>query len=237
MNSKKILILGSSKGIGLNLIQSFNKKKVRTVSISRGGIESRSKFNTHIKFDLLEFNAYELLFTSLKKHNIETLIFNLGDGKQLFKDLKSQETYSNNVNYFYVKNFLEDPALNDFQEIKNIIFINSICRLDVSNCRPDYSTSKKLLFNYFQNNVIPFSKKGIRLNSITLGDVKHHNSIWNKKFKNKQEENEYLGLTKLNNNFVKLEDISKTVEFIISTRSLIGEDIVLDCGHNYLLNN
>ena len=59
----------------------------------------------------------------------------------------------------------------------------------------------------------------------------------NNKFNCKEDEDEYLALTKLNSNYVRLEDISKTVTFIIENNSLIGEDIILDCGHNYLLDN
>ena len=235
-NQNSTLILGSSKGIGFHLINSFNEQKLKTISVSRKNIELISEYNTHFEFDLLDFENFETLFNKIKKYNIENIIFNLGDGSEKFKNKKKQQAYSENINFNYVEKFLDMPII-ELKNLKNIIFINSICRLNIANCREEYQYAKQKLFNFFKQNTVYYSKNGIRLNSITLGDVKHSNSIWNNKFNCKEDEDEYLALTKLNSNYVRLEDISKTVTFIIENNSLIGEDIILDCGHNYLLDN
>ena len=47
---------------------------------------------------------------------------------------KKQETYSENINFVYVEKFLNMPIV-ELKNLKNIIFINSICRLNIANCR------------------------------------------------------------------------------------------------------
>ena len=92
------------------------------------------------------------------------------------KNKKKQQAYSENINFNYVEKFLDMPII-ELKNLKNIIFINSICRLNIANCREEYQYAKQKLFNFFKQNTVYYSKNGIRLNSITLGDVKHSNSI------------------------------------------------------------
>ena len=75
------------------------------------------------------------------------------------------------------------------------------------------------------------------MNSITLGDVFHDNSIWKNKFLDENQKKEYLRKTKLNEKFVNVNDVVSTVDFIINNPSIYGEDIILDCGQTYLSNN
>ena len=57
------------------------------------------------------------------------------------------------------------------------------------------------------------------------------------KFENKEDEINYLQSTKLTNEYVDVIDVVTTIEFILNNKSLIGEDIIIDGGHTYLLNN
>ena len=236
-NGNYTLVFGGSKGIGLGLIQHFNSKNINTISISRSDSEWISKYNKHISFDLIEFENYKFLLNELKKYNIENVIFNLGDGSIFSEDKNKQYNYSLKINYLYAEKFIELIKNNDFKNLKNLVFINSICRFENVNCREDYRSSKSKLFELFKNNVVSFAEKNIKLNSITLGDVYHSNSVWKEKFSNKSEKIKYLKKTKLNQDFVNLSDVISTVDFIINNSSLYGEDVVLDCGHLYLLDN
>ena len=236
-NSNYTLVFGGSKGIGLGLIQHFNLKKINTISISRSVSEWTSKYNKHITFDLIEFENYKFLLNELKKYKIDNVIFNLGDGSIVYEDKIKQYNYSLKINYLYAEKFIELIRKNNFKNLKNLVFINSICRFENVNCKKEYRNSKSKLFELFKNNVLYFAEKNIKLNSITLGDVYHSNSIWKDKFSNKSEKLKYLKQTKLNKDFVNLSDVISTVDFVINNSSLIGEDIVLDCGHLYLLDN
>ncbi len=231
------LILGGSKGIGFETMKYFNSKNRDTISISRTKSESSSKRNIEIIFDLLNFDDYKKLFIQLDKYNIENIIFNLGDGSIKFKDSKEQLDYSKKINFLYVKEFIEVGNYLNNNNLKNIIFLNSICRFQEVGCRQEYRESKKKLFNYFKKQVKIFGERNVRINSITLGDVYHHNSIWKNKFENKEDEINYLQSTKLTNEYVDVIDVVTTIEFIINNKSLIGEDIILDGGHTHLLNN
>ncbi len=231
------LILGGSKGIGLETRKYLNSKKNNTISISRTMSDSPSKRNIEITFDLLNFDEYANLFLQLNKYNIENIIFNLGDGSIKFKNLKEQMDYSEKINFLYAKEFVEVGNLLNYKNLKNVIFLNSICRFEEVGCREDYKRSKEKLYDYFKNRVKIFGEKNIRINSITLGDVYHQNSIWKTKFENKEDEINYLKTTKLTNKFVDVIDVAKTIEFIINNQSLIGQDIVVDGGHTYQLND
>lgn len=238
MKSKgKILVLGGSKGIGLEVIKFFNKSSINTISVSRSELNWKSKFNEEIYFDLLKFNNYEYLIESLIRFNISSIIFNLGDGSLVHNDEKKQYQYSMDINFNYVKNFLRFVKDGRMNKVTDLILINSICRLKSSNCRSDYYKSKSMLYKYFKDNVVNFSLKNIRINSITLGDVYHDNSIWKNKFESKLDESEYLSKTKLNKKYVDVKDVVKTINFLLANKSIYGEDIVIDCGHSYFLNN
>jgi len=238
MKSKgKILVLGGSKGIGLEVIKFFNKSSVNTISVSRTKLDWKSKFNKEIYFDLLNFKNYENLIESLSAFNISSIIFNLGDGSLVHNDENKQYQYSLDINFNYVINFLrfiKDGRLNN---VTDLILVNSICRFKSSKCRNDYHKSKSMLYKYFQDNVVSFSLENIRINSITLGDVYHDNSIWKNKFASKTDESEYLNKTKLNKKFVDVLDVVKTINFLLANKSIYGEDIIVDCGQSYLLNN
>ena len=58
-----------------------------------------------------------------------------------------------------------------------------------------------------------------------------------KTIENKEDEINYLQSTKLTNEYVDVIDVVTTIEFILNNKSLIGEDIIIDGGHTYLLNN
>ena len=234
---KYTLVLGGSKGIGLSLVKNFNSKKIHTLSVSRSSSNWESIYDIGINFDLTEFSKYEILLEKLQTYKIENIIFNLGDGSIVYEDEIKQKEYSLKINYLYVEKFID--LINDgfFKNITNLIFINSICRFKDVNCREDYQYSKDKLFELFKNNVINFSEKKIRLNSITLGDVFHDNSIWKNKFLDENQKKEYLRKTKLNEKFVNVNDVVSTVDFIIYNPSIYGEDIILDCGQTYLSNN
>ena len=93
----------------------------------------------------------------------------------------------------------------ELKNLKNIIFllilfadlILLIVEKNINMLNKNFLTFSNKILSIIQKN-------GIRLNSITLGDVKHSNSIWNNKFNCKEDEDEYLSLTKLNSNYVRL---------------------------------
>ena len=238
--NKNVLITGGSKGIGLELVKYFNSKKINTASISRTKPKYISEFNHEILCDLIDFENFDKIQSILTAHRMKNpitdIIFNLGDGKKYSNDKKIEN------NYYEMINFLSSKKLSEFflknsKGIETFTFINSICRFNNVNCNDGYTKSKQKLFEYTKGIIVDAASKNIRVNSLTLGDVLHENSSWSNKFNNKKKEDTYLKKTKLNNNFVNIQDICLTVNLIIENNSLIGEDIVLDCGHTKLLPN
>tara|TARA_Y100000996_G_scaffold187540_1_gene146559 strand:- start:6188 stop:6928 length:741 start_codon:yes stop_codon:yes gene_type:complete len=236
--NKNVLITGGSKGIGLELVKYFNAKNINTVSISRTKSKYTSDLNHEILFDLIDFENFDNIQSILTEHRIKNaitdIIFNLGDGKKFSDDKEIENNYYEMINFISSKK-LSEYFLENYKGINTFTFINSICRFNSANCNEGYTKSKQKLFKYSKEIEVDAASKHIRVNSLTLGDVLHKNSSWSKKFKNKEEEDSYLKKTKLNNKFVNTKDICLTINLIIENNSLIGEEIILDCGHTKLL--
>ena len=82
-----------------------------------------------------------------------------------------------------------------------------------------------------------FIKYGIRVNSILPGNIMHENSIWNKKFKDDNEEKNFLNKTMPHNDWIYPIDIYETITFLIKNKNVVNTEIILDGGQSIFSPN
>jgi len=75
---RKALILGGSKGIGLETLKNFNLKGIRTVVLSRSAPEFKSDTVQHINADFNDISQVKKAYKSLSNKKFDILINNCG---------------------------------------------------------------------------------------------------------------------------------------------------------------
>ena len=231
-----VLILGSSKGLGKSLYKFFETDGVKVLGVSR----TEGDYTDFI-CDLSNKEQTNKLVETLYISEImpKSIIFNAGQGSSKKETLEERKKELMNQNFHNSKNFIEilekyPKRLNDF---KNLIFINSICALENFDCSEEYMQSKSELLKYSRVLAKNFIKYGIRVNSILPGNIMHENSIWNKKFKDDNEEKNFLNKTMPHNDWIYPIDIYETITFLIKNKNVVNTEIILDGGQSIFSPN
>ena len=177
---KTALITGTSSGIGLELIKKFDKKGIRTISLSRSDIVSDYEFSSnlmHINFDITNVQDIKKLveFLSSKSLQVDFLINNAG--KLVNKPFLDQSEFdfksTYDVNFFGIVRLIQS-LFPFFKKDSHIINVSSIGGIGGSSKFPglsSYSSSKGAL-NILTEVLATEFKEGPYFNTLCLGAVK-----------------------------------------------------------------
>jgi len=229
---KKILICGTSKNLGKYLSKKF-LKKYNVIQLS-STLKSNKKniFHTEIT-DELSLNS-TLIKVKNKFKKIDAIIFTVGNSKPTKGNLENYKE-SFNINFFSLVNLI-NSYLKIFSSKKTkIIVISSIAGIKLINAPIEYSVSKAALIYYVKIISKKLIKKGIFINTISLGNIlMNKNNCFKKIKKNKFKVLKYLKKNVPSNKFVFPEEIFKICELIISEKNLnfVGSNIVIDGGQS-----
>jgi len=229
-----VLILGSSKGLGKDLYNLFTKNKYQVTGVSR----SKGKETDYI-CDLSNKDEVKALVAQLDNSMPKHIVFNAGQGssdKDLYKD-REIELY--NQNFLTSKFFADEVLLNikTFSGLETLTFINSICALKDFECTDEYKKAKTELLIFAKELSKKLINNKVRVNSLLPGNIMHENSVWNKKFNNKADLDNYVKKTMPLGDWVYPEDIYNTVTFLIKNKNIVNSEIILDGGQSLHLPN
>lgn len=205
----KVLVTGSSEGIGKAIALKFLKEGHNVIGIDLNSSSINHKLYTHIQGDICDKNLPEI-------QNIEILVNNAGvqeSGKDIDVNLKG--TISITEKYGIQ------------EKIKSIIFIASASATTGAEF-PEYVASKGGVVAYMKNVALRVAEYGATSNSISAGGVttqlnKHiidDPNLW------RQVLNETLL-----NKWASPEEIADFTYFIsVINKSMTGQDIFIDNG-------
>lgn len=243
LKGKRVLVTGSSKGIGLAIAKGFLSEGAMVVLTSRSqrDLESLiSKFEE--EFFYKKILAYACDFTQpedirhlkeyiLKSWNgLDILVANVGKSESVADPIPAEEHF----NAVFSQNF--GTAVNVTREFfpllkeskGSILFISSIAGMEVIGAPIDYSVAKTAVISFAKNLACKVAKYGVRVNCIAPGNVYFEGGTWGKKLKADSDKiHKYIASTVPMNRFGTTEEIASPCLFLCSERASFITGVVL----------
>jgi len=247
LNSKKVLITGASRGIGLAIAKGFLQENARTCLVSRG-----SKALFEIEQELQKKYSAENIFASKcdctkikslknlreefesKWGSLDVVVVNVGDGRSVSDSLPSdddwQRTWNNNFESALQTARIFLPMLENSKGV--LLFISSIAGIEAFGAPTDYSTAKTAIIALAKNLARKLAPI-VRINVIAPGNVYFEGGSWDEKInKDKKRVDEIISTTVPMNRFASPEEIADAALFLCSNRArfITGTTLVVDGG-------
>ena len=250
LENKRILITGSSKGIGLGIAESFLIEGAKVCISARNNKQLTEARDILVKSyddkDILSVNCdftnideiKNLKNTILRKWNgLDIVIANIGDGDSSIEPLPDDKfwtkTWGSNFDSALFTSRVFLPILEKSKG--NLLFISSIAGVESIGAPVDYSTAKAAIIALSKNIARKLGGK-VRVNVLAPGNIFFHNGVWDKKFKaNPEAVKSYIKSNVPMNRFGSIQDIANMALFICSDRSsfITGSVLVVDGGQTH----
>ncbi len=188
---KRVVVTGSSSGIGLDIAQAFHSEGCSVVSNGRdearlaSSVANREDW-TGVAGDVTDPSQANQLIQEASKilGGIDILVCNVGSGASVqpgsesFYDWKK----SLSINFLSATNIVE-AAIPELSKTKGVVVcISSICGVEVVPGAPvTYSAAKAALNAYIRGISVPLAVDGIRINGVAPGNILFEGSVWEKK--------------------------------------------------------
>lgn len=234
-----VFITGSSAGIGFELAKKFLELDCEVIINSSNikKLKKASKLLNNCKYfygDLTNKKSLQFIFDKIKKKykKIDFLICNYGNSNFKKNHLNFEHAFEKN--FFTTINTI-NFALPILKKNKSkIICISSICGIEIIKDSPlGYSIAKAAINNYVKGVSHIFSKKGISVNAVALGNVMFKNSLWERKINNnKIKIMQHIKENVPMNNFASIEDIFRVISVLLFQKSnfITGCTYIVDGG-------
>tara|TARA_A100001015_G_scaffold306802_1_gene401661 strand:+ start:1344 stop:2102 length:759 start_codon:yes stop_codon:yes gene_type:complete len=248
LKNKKILVCGSTRGIGFDIAKKFYEEKAHVLFTGRTSkkiseIDKKFKNSYTFKCDFSNESDIQDLKTYIKGNlgYLDSIVCNIGFGKTQtgFEESLNDWYKIIEINLMYAVSTIK--TLSSLLKSKNnptIIFISSICGLEGTQAPISYSSAKAALNLFSKNLSTIYIKKNIRVNTVSPGNVLFKGSTWDQKLK----ENKKKVLKMIEENvpikrFANPREISNVVAFLVSDLSsfIVGQNIVVDGGQTNTL--
>lgn len=247
--NKKVLVTGSSSGIGLEIAKTFAKADSTVILNGRNNLKLKKNAKSIYNSKTISGNTEDP--KSAKKivnravsllNGLDILICNVGSGKSAkpgFENYKDWQT-SFKKNFFSATNVIEASKKFLIKSKGNIICISSICGIEYIKGAPiTYSVAKSALNSYVKMNSKILGQRGVRINAIAPGNIIFKGSDWEKKLrKNKKKIMNNINSNVALNKFGNPKSIADICLFLASEKShfVTGSIWVADGGQIKQLN-
>ena len=247
LKNKHVLITGSSRGIGLAIVESFLQEDAKTCLVSRGSkglFENEKKLQDiyglensfACKCDCTNIESLNSLKNRVKDKwgSLDIVVVNVGDGRSvsdaLPDDEQWQKTWNNNFESALqtARTFL--PMLEESKGC--LLFVSSIAGIEAFGAPTDYSTAKTAIIALAKNMARKLAPD-VRVNVIAPGNVYFEGGSWDEKIKqDKKRVDEIIKSTVPMNRFATPQEVAGSVVFLCSDKAsfITGATLVIDGG-------
>lgn len=246
---KKIIVTGSSKGIGFAIAKKLLGEGHQVIITSRKKYdfsELKEIFHKNVNFLNGDFSnpkdARKMIDKGIKiLKGLDVLICNVGESKSSPPNKENFLEWKKmfNQNFFTATNAIEASKKKIIKSKGSIICISSICGNELIKGAPiTYSTAKAALNFYLKSLSHYLSFLGVKINVISPGNIFFDGSVWDKKMKkNKKATKDLIKKTVPLNKFGSVNDITSMVSYLVSKKSefITGANFVIDGGQTIKL--
>ena len=227
LSNKKVLVTGSSSGIGKSLAKVFSSHGCQVALNGRDSsklLKASNEINNSIFCEGDMSNAYQAKQVVEKCiaewGDLDILICNIGSGKSVKPGHESYEEWQRvfSTNLWTATNSVEAAKKYLIKSRGVIVCISSICGLKaIKNAPVTYSVAKSALNSYVKNIARYFSDYGVRINAIAPGNILFDESTWSNKIKeNPQDVEKYINDNVPMKIFGTPEDVGNIAVFLAS---------------------
>jgi 3-oxoacyl-[acyl-carrier protein] reductase len=168
---------------------------------------------------------------------LDLLVANLGSGKtpNVWNPSVEETRKVFDLNFFSAV-ALTNAALEKMKPGANIVFISSIAGCEALGAPIAYSAAKTALLSYAKTLSTLAAPKGIRVNTVSPGNVMFEGSTWDDRMKADEASLRILIQAQVPlNGFASPEDIAKAVSYLISAPFVTGHNLVVDGGQTHMI--
>jgi len=247
LQNKRVIVTGSSKGIGEAIARGFLNEGAKVCITARGSkqlLETEKKLVKEfgrdqvcsILCDCTNPNELDKLKNTIvsKWGGLDILVTNVGDGRSVEDTLPSEAQWEKvwKINFESTLNSVR-TFLSLIQDSKGcFLFISSVAGMESIGAPVDYSTAKTAIIALAKNLSKKLSKD-VRVNVLSPGNILFPGGSWDEKVKQDPE-----GINKLikssvpMNRFGTSDEVSDAAVFLCSERAsfITGSVLVIDGG-------
>ena len=230
---RNILISGSSKGLGKELIKCLSGENVQIYSMG-----NETATDVDIRVDLRNPEATNLAIKNFfnDKDPISILVCNAGSGRPPKTKMRKSQSrnYFVDLNVKTTENLIS--ACRSFFIINetSIIAISSIAAIkNLKGANPEYGHSKRLLNDLVRNLALQDAKFGFRYNLISPGNIYFEGSRWSEIIS--QDPRFVKNLLEWEvplRSFISPEEVAHAITFLSSpaAKNITGMNLIIDGG-------
>lgn len=252
--NKRVLVTGSSRGIGFATAKGFleEKSRVALTGRTRATLLARRKEMAsvfppgqclHFLCDFTVPARIAALRDRVERQwgGLDILVVNVGSGRSVQEPIPGPEQFRTvfSLNFesavetaraFY-------PLLKKSQG--NILFVSSIAGVEAIGAPVDYSVAKAGVIAFSKNLARKAAGDGVRVNTVAPGNVYFEGGTWDEKTRSDAEGVEKLLEEKVPmKRFAKPEEIADAILFLCSERAsfITGACLTVDGGQTFALS-
>ena len=248
LTEKRVLVTGSSKGIGLTIAKGFLREGAKVVLSSRNQKELdrckekliKENASSQILAIRCDFTRHEDVSALMKQiveewEGLDIVVANVGSGKSVPEAIPDAKQWD----HVFSLNF--DSALYTAREFYplllsskgSLIFISSIVGMEAFGAPIDYSVAKTAVIAFAKNLARKVGSEGIRVNCIAPGNIYFEGGSWDEKIKSEPQKIKHLIKNSVPmQRFGKPEEVADAVLFLSSERAsfITGAVLKIDGG-------